>query len=142
MAIFEKIRLLSVLILATCLFDANEVSADKTTATENYLRWFVSNQSGDDKLAERLASDFRRGWTLMIKLASEKRSSAEIFGALKANGHNAFLLEKGASRHLLPGRTVSFLVMNKEGGCRETTRERWTANDPEKATSIALVGGG
>jgi hypothetical protein len=114
----------------------------KLEATDGYIKWFVESQSGDPKLADRLSADFRRGWLAMTRLEASGMKAAGIADSLREQGFNVVLLEPGVSSHQLPARTVSFLVLDQEAGCRQITYERWEALEPDRPTNMILVGMG
>jgi hypothetical protein len=113
----------------------------KERVTLNYIKWFVANQSGDARLAATLAKQWRDGWNLALRRFRQGATSEEVARRLKTEGYNAILLEEGLSRFELPGRTVTFLVLNREKGCQQITLEKWTAN-VRKTTNVILIGMG
>lgn len=114
----------------------------KDAITRNYVEWFVTYKSGDARLAARLAREWHEGWQLMLKLFRAGKTSAEVAKTLSARGKNAILLGCGMGRFDLPGRTVSFLVLDRENCCKQIFLEQWTATAPDKITNVILIGMG
>jgi len=115
-------------------------ATDKASVTADYLRWFVENQSGDAALANRLTHDFRAGYDSVIALFREGKTARYVATQLRLQGKQVVLLEKGNNQFELPGKTVSYLIMDRENGCHEITRETWSAKGNEGPASITLVG--
>ena len=122
--------------LAGC--GGSEPEAGKASASADYLAWFVEHQSGDAELASRLRKDFERGYELFS--GTGDMTAAERVEALEAAGLNAILVGPGMQDFEVPGQTVSFLVMDRENGCKEITYERWTSANASGPANIGLVG--
>jgi hypothetical protein len=112
----------------------------KLGATESYVKWFIESQSGDAKLAEALGGAYRQGWLLVTDLFREGKTSAEVHKALLDAGLRSQLIERGANSIAFPGRSVMFLVMDREGGCEEIYFERWRSQAADAAANLVLTG--
>jgi hypothetical protein len=118
-----------------------KIWGQKQRVTRQYVEWFIENQSGERVLAKKLSQQWVDGWNLILSLFRKGYSSEEVTKQLKTQGYNAMLLEKGVKEYQLPGRTVSFLLLDREKGCKQITLERWTATSSE-TTNIILIGMG
>jgi hypothetical protein len=118
-----------------------KIWSKKQRVTRQYVEWFIENQSGERTLAKKLSQQWVDGWNLILSLFRKGYSSEEVAKQLKEHGYNTILVEKGFREYQLPGRTVSFLLLDRERGCKQITAERWTATSSE-TTNIILIGMG
>jgi hypothetical protein len=139
-----KLRLLAVLATVPLLGSspASGTWERKSTVTSDYVRWFVEHQSDDPALADQLAKQFGAGWEAMRTLFAAGKTSAEVAAEMRKDGFTTFLLGPGYSGITFPGHTASFLIMDREAGCKQITLERWTTTAPDKSTNLALIGMG
>jgi len=119
----------------------NNSANDKLLVTQRYAEWFITNQSGDAELAARLVESFTLGWTSMSDGLLSGMTSRQVADRLRSEGQSVILLEQGTTSHQLPGRTATFLVMNREAGCEQIILERWTAT-ADATTNLLLIGMG
>lgn len=111
----------------------------KLRVTAKYIKWFVEHQSGDRVLARRLAEQFESGWRLMRRLLRQGLPGREVVDRLQGAGYSAALLRPGYHEQQLPGRTASFLVMDRENGAGQMVYERWRSISDEP-TNAVLIG--
>jgi hypothetical protein len=102
------------------------------------VEWFVAHQSGEPHLAASLAHQFEQGWDLMARLLHEGLPSAEVVKRLKSAGYSSLLIESGTHEYQLPGRTASFLVLEKD---HQITLEKWRSI-ADSTTNAVLIGMG
>jgi hypothetical protein len=120
---------------------AKNIWDQREGVTASYVEWFVTQQSGNRELAEKLVADWSMGWNLILGWFREGLAGQEVAEKLTEHGFNTVLATKGLSQFNLPGQTASFLIMDRECGCEQITWERWTS-ESDVAANIVIIGMG
>jgi hypothetical protein len=82
-----------------------------------------------------------QGWNLALTALRKGATSEQVAAQLRAAKFNVIVMKQGLARFDIPGRSVTFLVLDRERGARQIYLERWTSIS-NKTTNMLLTGMG